>query len=145
MAHIRSRAKNVDNKIIEHIVQILDGWSGKLTWQLLIERIYLQLYTRYTRQALHSHTRVKEAFNLRKKSLAGREHEEIVEDIPELQFSLQRIARLEAENERIKLENNRLLEQFVRWAYNASTRGLDERFLSQPLPPVYRDPSVHKN
>lgn len=124
---------------------VLDGWSGKLTWALLIERICLQLHIRYTRQALHSHIRIKEAFNIRKRSLAGRKQEEIETELPELQFALQRIARLEAENERIKSENNRLLEQFVRWAYNASTRALDEKFLNQPLTPVHREPSIRLN
>ena len=31
-----------------------------------------------------------------------------------------------------------LMEQFVRWAYNASTRGLTEDFLNQALPPTNR-------
>jgi hypothetical protein len=35
-------------------------------------------------------------------------------------------------------ENRRLLEQFVIWAYNAHTRGLDKEFLSQSLPHVDR-------
>lgn len=34
--------------------------------------------------------------------------------------------------------NEVLLEQFVRWAYNAGTRGLTEDFLNQPLPPPNR-------
>jgi hypothetical protein len=46
---------------------------------------------------------------------------------------------LTGENQRLKAENDRLLEQFVRWAYNASTRNLDEAFLSRPLPHVDRE------
>jgi len=47
---------------------------------------------------------------------------------PELQAAADRIARLEGENQRLRMENDRLLEQFVRWAYNAYSRGLDEQF-----------------
>ncbi len=57
---------------------------------------------------------------------------------PELQAAADRIARLEGENQRLRMENERLLEQFVRWAYNAFSRGLNEQFLSRPLPPTNR-------
>ena len=60
----------------------------------------------------------------------------------EVQVLQQRYARLEAENARLKAENEHLLEQFVVWAYNAHTRNLDKNFLSQPLPDVNRDPTV---
>lgn len=60
---------------------------------------------------------------------------------PELQVSLERIARLESENRRLESENERLLEQFVRWAYNAHTRGLDQYLLDRPLPHVDRGQS----
>lgn len=142
MTRPRSRAKNLDDHAIEQIVQILDGWSGKLTWEALIEKISLRLRTQYTRQALHNHVRIKEAFSGRKNALAGRNNKEIEAESSELQHALQHIARLHAEIERLKRENNNLLEQFVRWAYNASTRGLDEKFLNQPLHQVNRDPSI---
>ena len=57
----------------------------------------------------------------------------------ELQKAMERIDRLKAENERLKDENNSLLEQFARWAYNAHTRGLDEDFLNRALMPVDRE------
>lgn len=53
--------------------------------------------------------------------------------MPEVQVTLQRIARLEAENARLEAENTLLLEQFARWAYNTPSRGLGLDFLSQPL------------
>lgn len=142
MIRPRSRAKNIDDRAIEQIVQILDGWSGKLTWETLIDQISIRLRTVYTRQALNNHVRIKDAFASRKKVLAGGNFKEIKAESPELQHALQRIARIEAENERLKSENNSLLEQFVRWAYNASTRALDEQFLNQPLPTVHREPSI---
>jgi hypothetical protein len=31
------RSKNLDDKIIQEIVEIMDGWSGALTWDGLVE------------------------------------------------------------------------------------------------------------
>jgi hypothetical protein len=146
MARLRSRAKNLDDRTIEQIVEILDGWSSrKLTWALLIEQIQRHTRTQYTRQALHNHERIKAAFVARKKSLTERDVKAIKTASPELQYALQRIARLEAETERLKRENNNLLEQFNRWVYNAYTKQMDNKlreFLNEPLPPVHREPSI---
>ncbi len=136
----RLRARNLDDDAIAAIAGILDGWGGKLSWELLIEAIERHTHARYTRQALHKHDRIKSAFSLRRKALAeARGDGGPSADSPELQAALERIARLEAENARIEAENQRLLEQFACWAYNAHTRGLDHAFLSRPLPHVNRD------
>ncbi len=135
-----SRERNLDSDAISRIVAILDGWSGKLTWELLIDAIRRHLRADYTRQALHKHERIKQAFSLRKKALSdGRAGGVPDVDSPELQAALERIARLEGENARLGAENERFLEQFACWAYNAHTRGLDNTFLSRPLPSVNRD------
>jgi hypothetical protein len=55
-----------------------------------------------------------------------------------LRAALGRVKRLEVELAELKTRENLLLEQFVRWAYNASTRGLSGDFLNQPLPPTNR-------
>lgn len=135
-----ARAKNLDDNDIAEIVAILDGWAGKLSWELFIDAIERRKRTRYTRQALHRHERIKHAFSLRKAALSeGQEGGVRQVESPELQVALERIVRLEGENERLAAENQRLLEQFVRWAYNAHTRGLDKAFLSRALPAVNRD------
>jgi hypothetical protein len=134
----KQRAKNLGDAEIKQIVEILDGWSGKLTWELLIDAIELRMHNRYTRQALHKHERIHHAFDLQKKNLSGKAGEIKHVASPELQAALERIARLEGENRRLESENQRLLEQFVRWAYNAHTRGLDHDFLNRSLPPVNR-------
>lgn len=138
----QKRAKNLDDADIKQIVEILDGWSEKLTWELLIDAIELRMYNRYTRQALHKHERIRNAFELRKTGLA--DGDGIIRRVlsPELQKALERLARLQVENKRLESENEQLLEQFVRWAYNAHTRGLDNKFLNQPLPSVNRGQSA---
>ena len=88
---------------------------------------------------VHKHPRIKDAFALRKDALsktAGTAPKTV--ESPELQLALDQIERLKSTCERLEAENQRLLEQFVTWAYNAHTRGLDEAFLSRPLPPVNR-------
>ncbi|WP_174864243.1 hypothetical protein [Comamonas jiangduensis] len=133
------RAKNLSDEDITKIVGILDGWSGKLTWDLLIEAVERHLFARYTRQALHKHPRIQDAFELRKKALsADSDRPQKLASTPEMQAALEKIERLEAQVQRIEAENNRLLEQFARWAYNANMRGLEEAFLNSPLPDVNR-------
>ncbi len=136
----RIRARNLDDEAIATIVGILDGWTGKLSWESLIEAVERHTHARYTRQALHKHERIKSAFSLRRKVIVeARSGRGPSADSPELQAALERIARLEAQNARLEAENQRLLEQFACWAYNAHTRGLDHAFLSRPLPHVNRD------
>jgi hypothetical protein len=135
-----TRTRNLTDQDIRTIVEILDGWTGALSWNALIEAIAQRLYGIYTRQALHKHERIRQAFVARKKSLASARARSRREGVSlELQIALERIDRLEAQKERLEAENNHLLEQFVRWAYNAHTRNLEEEFLSRPLPGVDRD------
>lgn len=134
----QKRSRNLGDAEIKQITEILDGWSGKLSWDLLIEAIELRMFNRYTRQALHKHERIRHAFNIKKVVLLGRGGDVKRAVSPQLQIAFDRIARLEAENHRLESENNQLLEQFARWAYNAYTRGLDHDFLNRPLPPVSR-------
>lgn len=129
------RARNVDDKVIGEVLSVLDGWTGKLTWEGLIEAVAARTRQRYTRQALSAHERLQQAFSARKKALSGNPSARGEDSLtPEEQM----IARLEAQVQRLEAENSTLLERFAVWAYNARTRGLDERFLSQPLPQVRR-------
>lgn len=134
----KKRSKNLGDAEIKQIVEILDGWSDKLSWDLLINAIELRVFSRYTRQALYKHERIRNAFELKKNELFGAGKDAKKAATPQLQIALDRIARLQSENRRLESENNRLLEQFSRWAYNAHTRGLDDNFLNRPLPSVNR-------
>lgn len=132
------RAKNLNDADIKKIVEILDGWSEKLTWELLIDAVELRLHNRYTRQTLHKHERIRNAFELRKSGLADGDGTIGIVRSVELQKAMERIARLETENKRLNSENVKLLEQFVCWAYNAHSRGLNSDFLNKALPAVNR-------
>lgn len=143
MRHKRSR--NLDDAAIGEIVGILDGWAGPLSWEVLIEAIEELMRVRYTRQALNNHVRIKLAFSLRRETLkAIGVPIRVSAKTPEVEAVLQINARLEAETDRLKAENTRLLEQFVRWSYNANNRGVREEVLNRPLPDVNRDSSLRR-
>jgi hypothetical protein len=139
---LKKRAANLSPGSLEQIVNILDGWEGKLTWDGLIEQIFKRTHQRYTRQALHQHAKVADSFQLAKKRISK---SPVVKDTEnrglgptEAHVVLGRIKKLEAENERLKAENARLDEKFVVWCYNAYLRGISENMLEQPLPSVNR-------
>lgn len=135
-----ARSKNLGDQDICEIVEILDGWNEKkLTWNLLIEQIALHHRQLYSRQALYNHIRIRVAFLNRKKMLFHSIDGAILGS-PESK----RIARLEAENQRLRIENTNLLEQFNRWAYNGYLRQMDPKMrelMNYPLPPIFRDRS----
>jgi len=138
------RSRNIDDKISQSICEILDGWSDTLTWEALVDAVEFRLGDRYARQTLHKHERIKQAFMARKRMLSNGEVESRKVANPVLQVSLDRVTRLEAENERLKRENANLLEQFVRWTYNAGLKGFSANFLNQPIPSVNRGQTDRK-
>jgi hypothetical protein len=143
MRHKRSR--NLDDAAISEIVGIFDGWTGPLSWKILIEAIEELTRVRYTRQALNNHARIKLAFSFRRESLqAAGVPMRVDTATPEHAALLQVNARRDAEIGRLKAENARLLEQFVRWSYNANNRGVGEEVLNRPLPTVNRDSSFRR-
>jgi hypothetical protein len=133
------RSKNLDASITAEIIAILDCWVGKLTWELLLNRIESNFSLKYTRQTLSNHQDIALAFRARKKSAPKNPRIRVSPTNPELDLAICRINALEATNARLNEENRNLLEQFVRWSYNAYTRGIDHSVLNKPLPPVHRD------
>ena len=56
-----------------------------------------------------------------------------------LAVAAQRIARLRTENDELRAKNDALLEQFVKWQYNAYKHGLKEHLLNEDLPRIDRE------
>lgn len=128
---------HLNEKDIEAICSILDGWSGKLTWEALIAETGKRIGQEFTRQTFNRHTRIKKAYDLRKVALRDNHGRPEVRSV-ELQKALEVIDRLRAENQRLKAENDRLLERFVRWSNNSISRGVTMEQLDHPLVPVDR-------
>lgn len=137
---MRKRGRNLADTDVDLIVGMLDGWSGPLSWQGLIDAVEKRLFCAYTRQALSKRDRISQAFQLSKIRLAevgtaGGPKRALT---PMEQALSERLTRREAEVTRLKAENQRLLERHVLWLYNAQVRGLTSAELDQPLPPVHR-------
>ena len=58
-----------------------------------------------------------------------------------LSVAAQRIARLQTEIYELKMQNDALLEQFVKWQYNAYKHGMTPAKLDAPLPTIDRNSS----
>ncbi|MDL5030955.1 hypothetical protein QRD43_03470 [Pelomonas sp. APW6] len=137
---MRKRGRNLADTDVDMIVGMLDGWSGPLSWQGLIDAVEKRLFCGYTRQALSKHDRIAQAFRLSRIRLAeaGAARGPKRALTPTEQALSERLTRREAEVTRLKAENQRLLERHVLWLYNAQARGLTSAELEQPLPPVHR-------
>jgi len=127
--------KNLTDSDIEAVCKIIDGWTRgeKLTWNALVEDIEKQLYRSWSRQALDRHTRIKQAYALKKKYIQKSPAKSDEHLPPDIRKAKEVISRLESENERLTLENKRFLEQFIRWSHNAETKGVSEDILNRPL------------
>ncbi len=129
-------AKHIGDADVERIIEILDGWKEKLGWENLCEACAPAIGTKPARQTLMKFVRIKNAFIAAKKRLkAG---VPVLPTPPTMRVAIERIARLERENERLKLENTELLQQFVVWQYNAHVHGLSDRELTKALPKIDR-------
>lgn len=132
-------AKHLTRSDIEILVNLIDAWEGRLGWEALCDAVAPLIGGRPTRQTLSSHVKVKNAFKFKKQQ---QKTGVVVTKRPaSLNIAEQRIRRLEAENERIRNENNLLLERFLKWQYNAYKHGLSQVKLDESLPPIDRDSS----
>jgi hypothetical protein len=137
------RSKNLSDGDVLIILRMLDGWSEKLSWNMLIDAVEKRLSSRYTRQALNNYPEIKAAFARRKNAFRGQDVKRATSSnlSPEMVVLSQENERLRSENTRLIEENDTLKKKFVLWSYNAYTQKLDEDFLNQPLPRIDREVS----
>ena len=134
-----------DNK--ETILAIIDGWTGKLSYELLAEKLQLELGLKKppSRFTFTKYDEIKHAFDLKKEQLRQKKSEAIQDakslfestdklsdlisnlgnDDAAIAELIKQVEKLEKENERLSSENKRLnsqndmlLERFARWQYN---------------------------
>jgi len=126
----RTRSKNLSDDTISIIVQLLDGWASKLTWDHLISAIDFRINQHYTRQALSNHPQIKSAYDATKQRLSD---SKVTENIASIDNQTSTIKALEIENNNLKEENKKLLDQVARWVYNAYAMGIKIDELDKPL------------
>lgn len=134
-----------DNK--EVILKVIDGWSGKLTYDLLSGELQKNLGLKRppSRHTYLKHAEIKHAFELKKEELRKSKSQTIDEAKQQFEASnklsltlakfgnddsmikelIKFSEKLEKENERLSSENKRLvskndmlLERFARWQHN---------------------------
>jgi len=131
-------AKHLSKRNIESIVNHILGWGDeKITWDMVLDEIEPLIGFRPARQTLYANSHIRDAFKSRKIGIRQRG-----QDKPRpsnLNVAADRIAFLRAENDMLKQKNSALLEQFVRWQYNAYKYGVTEVKLNEPLPMIDRE------
>ena len=80
---------------------------------------------------------IKEAYTAKKSGL--KVHGPRTAMPSSLAVAAQRIARLQTENDELTMRNDALLEQFVKWQYNAYKHGLKKHQLNVELPRINRE------
>lgn len=121
---------------VEGVVNLLDGWSGKLTWGLLSAACGRRLGLQPTRQTLARCEPIRTAFKVAKDRIGG--GGEVRPAPMSLRIACDRIQRVEAELSRVVEINRQLIERFVIWQYNAYTFGMTDRDLDKELPKIDR-------
>jgi hypothetical protein len=131
-------AKHLKQADVEAIVDIVRGWSTeKLTWDGICEAAARVIGKTPTRQTLNAHAAIKDAYAAKKNGL--KVHGPRTAMPSSLAVAAQRIARLQTENDELRIKNDALLEQFVRWQYNTYKHGLNEQQLNADLPRIDRE------
>ena len=109
----------------------LRNWSKpKITWNAVVSRVAAKIGRRFSRQALESRPEIYGAYVDARKRLRN--------GLPPAKRKplAERVSALQAENKRLREENDVLIEQFVTWQFNAESYGLHTDQLNAPLPPA---------
>lgn len=139
----KARAPDLTAETIELVLDLLDGWNEKLTWDLLIDRIKAATGHEYSRFTFAEYPRIADAFTLKKRSLAGRPPPEPGKPRDgQVRAALAQAERYRQKAERLQGENDALIEQFITWQTNAERYGVTIEKLNAPLSLPNRERSV---
>lgn len=138
----KSRAPDLTDERITIVLETLDMWKGKLTWEILLDAVETNTGHRYSRFTLAEYPEIANAFSLKKDTLRGTLPRERGEPRDErVRAAITQADRYKAKADRLEAENQLLTEQFVTWAINAERQGVTIDILNLPLPKPERDRS----
>ena len=127
------RAKNLSSEDVRKIVELINAWTERLTWDRLIDKLFRSLYQKYTRQALAKHDVISRAFAAKQKALrvpgpAGKVFADPVKKV-----EAEKLERLKNEIKSLEQIIASYEEKFVIWATNAKLHGMTDKELNKPL------------
>jgi septal ring factor EnvC (AmiA/AmiB activator) len=134
----------INSRNKKQILKIIDTWQGKLSWELLCDRITreLDLKNKISRHTLLAYAEFKIAFDSRKSTLRDNPSQSPKATDLELGLAHERIDRLEAQVKRLEDEKSAVMEQFIRWQHNLYQMNVDmdalQLNLNNPLPAIDR-------
>jgi hypothetical protein len=138
----KNRAPDLTEERVAAVLDTLDSWRGKLTWELLLDAVENAIGLRYSRFTFAEYPEIANAFSLKKDSLRGTlPRSRGVPRDERLRAALMQAERYKAKVKRLEAENQLLSEQFVTWAINAERKGVTMDMLNKPLPKPQRDQS----
>lgn len=138
----KTRAPALTDERIQVVLDTLDAWKGKLTWDLLIAAAAKTTGITYSRFTFGEYPQVANAFSMKKDALRGTWDSKSTSPRDErVRTALEQAERSRAKAKRLEQENQLLLEQFVTWAINAERKGVTVAMLNAPLPKPQRDRS----
>ncbi len=138
----KTRAPDLTDERIQAVLAALDGWKGKLTWDLIIAAIKESTGITYSRFTFSGYSDIANAFALKKEALRGTWSGGSATPRDErVRAALDQVDRLKAKAERLTQENQLLKEQFVTWAHNTERKGVTIMMLNAPLPKPERERS----
>lgn len=132
-------AKHLTDEDIMDVCDLLDDWptDAKLTWDRLVDAVAHDYKLITTRQTLQKQARIKTAFKEVKALVSGNAPKAVAARTRNLPSSLKAAAdqleKRERTIARLERENNRFLEQFHTWLYNATQHGMTVEQLNEPL------------
>lgn len=136
----KARAPDLTQETIDVVVDTLDNWKGKLTWDLLIDAVAKATGLEYSRFTFAEYPQIADTFALKKEALSGTWNREPTQPRDaRVKSALEQAARFKAKVKRLEHENKLLLEQFVTWATNAERKGVTMDMLNAPLKRPDRD------
>lgn len=130
----KQRAPDLTDATISVVVDLLDGWTGKLTWDLLIAEVLRLTGFEYSRFTFAEYPRIADAFAVKKRKLSGTlAREPRTPRDGQILAAMNERDRFKEKADRLERENELLLEQFQTWAVNAERHGVTIAKLNAPL------------
>jgi hypothetical protein len=130
-------ARRLTDADVALAVRLLDGWTGKLTWERYLALLATELGgVLYTKAGLRKQPRILNAWEMARRRLEGgleavgapSNGDAAVAQLREM------VQRLRNENARLEQENQDLLERFQRWVHNAGIdKGMTLDQLDRPI------------